>query len=98
MADGISDILRSRLMSLIRSRNAKNSSSTICPSEVPRTLERDGEIEAGTWREHMDATREIVFGLRDEGVVEVLQKGDVIHTGLEDVRGPIRVRLVETEK
>ncbi|KAF3904519.1 hypothetical protein ABW21_db0200056 [Orbilia brochopaga] len=88
-----SDLISRRLQDLLRARYAKNSSSTICPSEVPRSLEKDGEIAPGTWREHMDGVREIVFRLRDAGVLEVLQRGQAVRVPLEDVTGPIRVRL-----
>ncbi|KAJ6258667.1 hypothetical protein Dda_6715 [Drechslerella dactyloides] len=88
-----SDRLSDQLMHLLRSRQAKNSSSTICPSEVPRSLEKAGEIAPGTWRQHMDEVRAMVFRLRDEGVVEVLQQGQVVSVPLEEVTGPIRVRL-----
>lgn len=41
----------------------------------------------------MPLIREIVWQLRDDGEVEVLQKGEVLgDVQLEDVRGPIRVR------
>lgn len=42
----------------------------------------------------MDHVREVVWELREEGEVEVLQKGEVLGhgVGLGDVRGPIRVR------
>ncbi|KAK6337961.1 hypothetical protein TWF696_001434 [Orbilia brochopaga] len=95
-APATSNMLSNRLITLLRSRHAKNSSSTICPSEVPRGLEKDGEIAPGTWREHMDDVREVVFRLRDEGVLEVLQRGQVVRVPLEDVTGPIRVRLLDS--
>lgn len=45
----------------------------------------------------MPAIRELVWELRGAGECEVLQKGSVLgmDVGLEDVRGPIRVRRVE---
>ncbi|OQO14334.1 hypothetical protein B0A48_01210 [Cryoendolithus antarcticus] len=72
---------------------------TFCPSEVARSLlETDlAELGAETWREAMPAVREIVFEWRAEGKCEVLQKGEVLgeEVGLEDVKGPIRVRRTE---
>nr|OQO24074.1 hypothetical protein B0A51_09627 [Rachicladosporium sp. CCFEE 5018] len=73
---------------------------TFCPSEVARSLlETDlAEIGAETWREAMPAVREVVFDWRAEGKCEVLQKGEVLgeDVGLEDVKGPIRVRRTHT--
>lgn len=39
----------------------KNPESTICPPEVSRTLEKDGEVGSGTRRDYMDSTREIIY-------------------------------------
>ncbi|KAK6513726.1 hypothetical protein TWF506_008165 [Arthrobotrys conoides] len=86
-------LLEERLMELVRARYDKNPESTICPSEVPRTLEKDGEIDNGTWREYMDSIREIVYRLRDAGELQILQKGEVINSGPSEVKGPFRVRL-----
>lgn len=43
----------------------------------------------------MPRIRELVFEMRSRGEAEVLQRGEVIgdEIGLEDVSGPIRVRL-----
>lgn len=44
----------------------------------------------------MDDIRQIVWEKRGAGEVEVLQKGEVVWVeSLEDIRGPIRVRLVK---
>lgn len=46
----------------------------------------------------MPLVRTILFDMRSEGQVEILQKGEVISptTTLEDIRGPIRARLVSS--
>lgn len=69
---------------------------TFCPSEVARAL-TNSELESlgiGSWRDAMPAVRELVWQRRDRGECEVLQKGEVLgdQVGLEDVKGPIRVR------
>jgi hypothetical protein len=44
----------------------------------------------------MDHVRGVVWQLREEGEVEVLQKGQAVDaTQLQDVRGPIRVRATQ---
>lgn len=72
---------------------------TFCPSEVARTLSATelDELGLGDWRAAMPIVREAVFALRAKGECEVLQKGQVLDLsiGLEDVRGPIRVRRGE---
>lgn len=52
------------------------------------------------WRDLMPQVRTILFDMRSEGQVEILQKGKVIpsSTTADDVRGPIRARLVFEEK
>jgi len=52
-------------------------------------------MECETWREAMPVIRRTVYGLRDEGGCEVLQKGIVVVEREEDVKGPIRVRRIE---
>jgi len=70
---------------------------TFCPSEVARSLspEELRAMECETWREAMPVIRRTVYGLRDEGGCEVLQKGIVVVEREEDVKGPIRVRRIE---
>ncbi|KAF2114356.1 hypothetical protein BDV96DRAFT_647064 [Lophiotrema nucula] len=68
---------------------------TICPSEAARALSPDelGSLNAESWRETMDDIRKVVWEMRAEEQVEVLQRGEVVITDeLADVRGPIRVR------
>ena len=70
---------------------------TMCPSEVARGLpsEELRKLKNG-WRDAMPLVREILFEMKDTTEVEILQKGQVlpIDTKLEDIKGPIRARLV----
>lgn len=45
----------------------------------------------------MDAVREVLWEMREEGEVEVLQGGKVLGS-LEGVRGPVRVRYRKGEE
>lgn len=47
------------------------SGSTRCPSEVPRRL------RPANWRPLMDATRDVARRLASQGLVQILQKGQV---------------------
>lgn len=71
---------------------------TICPSEIARALS-GAELEvlnASTWRDTMDSIRQVLWDKRAAGEVEVMQKGEVVAAeSLEEVRGPIRVRIVK---
>lgn len=93
------DVLRPHLIRLL---NSRASPKTICPSEGPRALSRNElqEIGASDWRELMDGARAIVWQMRDAGEVEIMQKGEVLggEVGLEDVKGPIRVRRKVADK
>lgn len=65
---------------------ARGSDKTICPSEIARLLWPDN------WRSRMEEVRSAAFLLREEGKVQILQKGEeVLHT---EVKGPIRIRIV----
>lgn len=48
----------------------------------------------------MPLLRSILFDMRLDGRLEVLQKGEVIPeaTALADIRGPIRARLVPSDE
>ena len=49
----------------------------------------------------MPAIRELAWRMRDEdGTVEILQGGEVLgeDVGMEDVRGPIRLRFREVDR
>jgi hypothetical protein len=69
---------------------------TFCPSEVARALSAQELSDLGfeTWRDAMPEVRRLVYGLRDEGGCEVLQKGELVTEAESDVSGPIRVRSV----
>ncbi|EOA90225.1 uncharacterized protein SETTUDRAFT_158833 [Exserohilum turcica Et28A] len=73
---------------------------TICPSEIARAFST-AELEvldASSWRETMDSIRQLLWDKRASGEVEVMQKGQVVVAeSLEDIRGPIRVRMVKAE-
>ena len=69
---------------------------TICPSEVARkfnaaTLQAYG---ASNWRDLMPKIREKFWEMRENGEVEILQRGEVVpdDVALEDIKGPIRAR------
>jgi hypothetical protein len=77
---------------------ARDYPKTICPSEVARALSTEELrlLGAPGWRDCMDHVRSVVWQLREEGEVEVLQKGQVVDVAqLQDVRGPIRVRATQ---
>lgn len=93
---GSSDLsasLRAPVLSLLNSRTYPK---TLCPSEVARSLSTTdlSSLGAASWRDLMPALRELAFKMRDEGVLEVLQRGEVSRQRAEEVRGPIRLRLV----
>lgn len=72
---------------------------TICPSEVPRSL-NDSELEAlgvTHWRSLMPKVREVLWAMQQQDEVEILQKGEPIPetTSLHDIKGPIRARKVQ---
>ncbi|CAM6101619.1 unnamed protein product [Calypogeia fissa] len=89
------EIIKVYLDNLLASRETPK---TICPSEVARALSSVELQAAGvsSWRELMPEIRSMVAEMRDEGRVEVLQKGEVLEgdlgEGLVNVKGAIRVR------
>ena len=93
MAVDVRDVLGFYLERLLSSREYPK---TICPSEVARALSI-AELKASAtsdWRELMPQVREILWAMRENGEVQILQKGELIPeaTGLGDVQGPIRAR------
>ncbi|KAI4217863.1 MAG: hypothetical protein LQ349_008982, partial [Xanthoria aureola] len=99
-SSSITQTLRKHLLEKLRSRQFPK---TICPSEIPRALSKSDLTSMGLtdWRDLMPQVRTILFDMRSEGQVEILQKGKVIpssSTTPDDVRGPIRARLVCEEK
>ncbi|KAF2249217.1 hypothetical protein BU26DRAFT_427564 [Trematosphaeria pertusa] len=92
LSDKETDIIEEHARRLLEKREWLK---TICPSEIARALsEKELEIlNASGWRDTMDKIRSVVWELRENGVVELLQKGQaIITTKLEDIHGPIRVR------
>ena len=79
---------------------ARDYPKTICPSEIARALSTPelSALNVPDWRATMDDVRELVWELRAQGEVEVLQKGEVLDVeSLSDIRGPIRVRKVQAQ-
>lgn len=81
---------------LNRLLDSRSFPKTICPSEAARALSA-AELRmtgADGWRDLMPAIRKLAFELRDEGALDVLQKGVVLSTSqtLEQTIGPIRLR------
>ena len=90
------EIITRRLNELLRSRDFPK---TICPSEVPRSL-NNSELEAlgvTHWRNIMPKVREVLWAMRQQEEVEILQKGEPIPETmtLHDIKGPIRARKVQ---
>lgn len=71
---------------------------TICPSEVARALSSTelAELDLKEWRDAMPSVRERAWKMREDGRVEILQKGQVLNDdiGLDEIKGPIRIRLI----
>lgn len=87
------DMLKERLHLLLSSRQFPK---TICPSEVARSFSQ-AELNClaiQEWRQLMEPIRHLVWQLRDQGDIQILQHGDPLEpgVGLQDVRGPIRIR------
>lgn len=71
---------------------------TLCPSEAARALSNAELDESGAshWRDLMGPLRRYAFELRDQGRLEILQKGSVLPSSqtMEQTVGPIRLRRV----
>lgn len=69
---------------------------TLCPSEAARALSAAELHESGvdSWRDLMPALRQLAFEMRDQGKIEILQKGHVLPPDqtIERTTGPIRLR------
>ena len=91
----VQDIILPHLDRLLCSREYPK---TICPSEVARAT-TTRELEAmgvKEWRDLMPAVREILWGMRQRGEIEILQSGNVLRNiELEHIRGPIRARKTQ---
>lgn len=75
------DLIRHRILDLL---NARGRDATICPSEVLPTAER-------TDKRLMERVRQVARIMVHEGLIEITQKGQVVHP--DAFRGPIRLRL-----
>ncbi|KNY04894.1 DUF3253 domain-containing protein [Microbacterium sp. GCS4] len=73
-----------RIAAAIRALTRKRAESSICPSDVARTIGGD------SWRARMDDVRRVTGELADRGDVVVTQKGEPVR--LADVKGPVRIR------
>ncbi|KAH6648545.1 hypothetical protein BKA67DRAFT_367249 [Truncatella angustata] len=68
---------------------------TICPSEVARSLSDDelSSLGCDNWRAAMDPIRREAWSMREQGALDITQKGEAIMVDkLEVIRGPIRLR------
>ena len=72
-----------RIASAVRALVRKRRESSICPSDVART------VGAESWRSIMDDVRRVTAHLADQGQVIVTQKGEPVQ--LRDARGPVRI-------
>ncbi len=61
---------------------------TICPSEVARAMFDTN------WRKHMEEVRQAAVLLQREGKVSITQKGEPVN--VEQIKGPIRIRIVSS--
>jgi hypothetical protein len=70
---------------------------TLCPSEVARSFQSSElqELRVESWRDLMSPLRSLCFELRSGGLIDVLQRGEVLPDDMheDEVTGPIRVRL-----
>lgn len=72
-----------RIAATIRALTRHRDGSSICPSDVARTIGGDA------WRDHMDAVRRIAHGLAAQGEIVVTQKGEPVR--IDQARGPVRI-------
>jgi hypothetical protein len=73
----------SRIAAAIRALTRKRSTSSICPSDVARTVGGD------SWRSHMHDVRRIARSLAANGEIIVTQKGEPVE--IDQARGPVRI-------
>jgi Protein of unknown function (DUF3253) len=57
---------------------------TICPTDVGRAI-------ADPWREHMDLIRDVANHMAIDGLIEIVQRGQVVDGEVSS--GPVRLRL-----
>jgi len=72
-----------RIAAAVRSLTRKRDQSSICPSDVARTV--GGE----SWRALMPDVRRVAAELADREEVIVTQKGEAV--SIRDARGPVRI-------
>ena len=77
------DAFDERIAATIRSLARKREQSSICPSDVARTV--GGE----TWRSLMPDVRRVAAELADRDEIVVTQKGEPV--SIREVRGPVRI-------
>jgi hypothetical protein len=87
------EIVTERLKALASGRQYPK---TLCPSEVARSFQASElqELNVKSWRDMMAPIRTLCFELRDQGLFDVLQRGEILPSDITegDVRGPIRIR------
>ncbi|WWC68426.1 uncharacterized protein I206_102353 [Kwoniella pini CBS 10737] len=67
--------------------------STICPSQIPRLLNKEDSINYPNWRELMDSVRSLIWEQVKIGNVQVTQKGEIRkYEERNEIKGPIRVK------
>jgi len=77
--EGFDERIAAAIRTLVRKRNE----SSICPSDVARTI--GGE----SWRSLMPDVRRVAAELADDDQVVVTQKGSAV--SIRDARGPVRI-------
>lgn len=85
--DAVGPAFDDRIAATIRALTRKRAESSICPSDVART------IGGSSWRSRMDDVRRITGELADRGEVAVTQKGEPVRIG--EAKGPVRIRRPE---
>lgn len=63
----------------------RGKNKSICPSEIARKL------YPANWRAHMGDVVDVAIQLHQRGLVEIMQKGEVIQ--VDRIKGPIRIRI-----
>ncbi|KJQ52556.1 DUF3253 domain-containing protein [Microbacterium sp. SA39] len=72
-----------RAAATMRALTRKRDPSSICPSDVARTIGGD------SWRSRMDDVRRVAAELAEKREIVVTQKGEPVR--IEDARGPVRI-------
>lgn len=81
--DRVGDGFDERVAAALRALTRKRSESSICPSDVARTV--GGE----SWRSVMPDVRRVAAELADGGEIIVTQKGEPV--SIREARGPVRI-------